>query len=203
MAYTPFSPIAIGSSNWGAPLNNAISEIDSVQMTNPDDHSLTHWTQDPVANAGGTAPTSGTVQTIKLWVRQPMTASLLAVGVTTPGVTLTAGQNFLGLYNSLGIRIGLTADQSAAWLTAGYREAAIVAPVALTPGAYYVAILANAATPPAFARGGITTASIANPKQTAADARFATGPTAQTSLPASITLASRTVASIPYWVAMG
>ena len=95
----------------------------------------------------------------------------------------------------------MTADQTANWGTTGGKEMALTAPVVVsTPGLYYVAILSNAGTTPSFARGSALTASIVNVKLTAATGRFTVGPTVQTSLPASITMASRTLAGNALWV---
>jgi hypothetical protein len=203
MAYIPYTPIPIGSLLWGAPLNTAIQQLDAAQMTHPQDHSLTHWTFPPATNMVGTALTSGTVSMSKLWVRQPVTISVVGVGIATVGAALVVNQNFLGLYDAAGNRLGVTADQTASWATIGYKQAALGAPVPLTAGYYYVAILSNAGTTPAFARGSALTSSIANANLTATDGAYTTGPAAQTSLPVSITMASRTLAGNTPWVTMG
>lgn len=202
MAYTPFTPIAIGSLNWGTPVNNGIATIDAAQTTNALDHDLLIWGFDPATNMVGTVLTSGTVNMAKLWVRQPTTITNVGASIATVGAALVAGQNFGGLYDAAGNRIGVTADQTAAWGTVGFKEMALTAPVAVTPGAYYVAVLSNAGTTPAFARGSALTSSIANAKLTATTGRFTTGPAAQTTLPVSITMAARTLTGNALWTAM-
>jgi len=202
MAYDLFDPIAIGSANWGTPVNNAFENIDRAMDSTQLDQDYVAWSWDSSMVAGTSTMTSGTVFTVKVWIRQPATVTNIAVGIGTPIVGGVAGQNFLGLYNSSGVRIGVTADLTAFWATAGHRESPLTAPVAVTPDHYYVAILSNAGTTPAFARGGIVTASFANGRLTAANARYATGPAAQTTLPASITLASRTLSANPHWVGL-
>lgn len=203
MAYIPYTPIPIGSINWGTPLNTAIQQLDAAQMTHPQDHALTHWTFSPATNMVGSTITSGTVSMSKLWVRQPVTISVVGVGITAIGAALVAGQNFLGLYDSAGNRLGQTADQTASWGTTGYKQAALTAPVPLTAGYYYVATLTNAGTSPSFARGSALTASIANANLTATDGAYTTGPAGQTTLPVSITMASRTLTGNTLWVTMG
>jgi hypothetical protein len=79
---------------------------------------------------------------------------------------------------------------------------ALTAPVAVTPGAYYVAVVCNAGTVPPFCRGSAITASVPNAKLTATNGRFTTGPVGQTALPASITMASRTLTANTLWVAV-
>ena len=205
MVYTPyFPPIAIGSLNWGAPLNTALANLDRAQPSTAQDQDMIQWTFDPASNMVGTALTSGTVNMAKIWIRQPVTINDVGASIATVGTGLTAGQNFAGLYDSAGIRLGQTADQTAAWGTVGYKQMALTAPVVIAaPGAYYVAILSNAGTAtPAFARGSALTSSIANANTTAANGRFTTGPAAQTTLPASITMASRTLTGNALWVSV-
>lgn len=203
MAYSPYVPIAIGAINWGTPVNNAFQELDETLQALPQDHSLMYWQFDPATNMVGSTITSGTVSMSKLWVRRATTITNLAVSIATVGVTLTAGQNFLGLYDATGTRLGVTADLTATWGTTGFKQSPLTAPVAVAAGPYWVAVLSNAATTPAFARGSALVASIANPNLTAADGRFTTGPAAQTSLPANIVMASRTLSGNTIWAAMG
>lgn len=205
MAYTPYFPaIAVGSLAWGTPLNAALANLDRVQESKAADHGLVNWNFSPYTNMVATAITSGTVNMAKVWIRQPVTVDSVAIGIGTVGAALVAGQNFAGLYDAGGNRLGQTADQTAAWGTVGGKDMALTAPVVIsTPGAYYVAVLSNAGTTPAFARGSALTPTIANINLTAADAAFATGPAGQTSLPVSITMASRTLTGNALWAAIG
>lgn len=202
MAYTPFTPIAIGSLNWGTPLNTAIQNLDRAQTSNAQDHDLLYWQFDPATNMVGSTITSGTVSMSKLWFRQSTTITNVALSITTVGAALVAGQNFAGLYDSLGTLLSATADQTANWGTIGFKEMALTAPQAVAAGYYYVAVVSNAGTTPAFARGSALTASIANAKLTATNGRFTTGPAGQTTLPASITMAARTLTGNALWVAV-
>lgn len=198
-----FPPIAIGSLNWGTPLNTALANLDKAQSPGPADQDLIAWAFDPATNMVGTAITSGTVNWSKVWIRQPATITNVCISMSATGTALVAGQNFAGLYNSGGVRVGVTADQTAAWGTAGFKEMALTAPFAVTtPDFYYVAIVCNATTTPSFARGSALTASIPNAKLTTTNGRFLTGPAAQTSLPASVTPASRTLTANALWSAV-
>jgi hypothetical protein len=205
MAYTPYFPaIAVGSLAWGVPLNTALANLDRVQESKAADQGLINWNFSPGTNLVATTITSGTVSMVKVWLRQPVTVNTVAIGIGTVGAGLVAGQNFAGLYDSGGNRLGQTADQTAAWGTTGGKNMSLTAPVAITaPGAYYVAILSNAGTTPAFVRGSAVASSIANINLTATDAAWATGPAAQTSLPATITMASRTITGNAMWAAIG
>lgn len=163
------------------------------------------WTYDSSIANGGTdaAMTSGTVYLSQFIVRQPITATNIAVYVTQIGGTLTSGQNFLGIYNSAGTRMGVTADQTTAWGTTGYKSAALTAPVALTPGKYWVAYLGNGTTPTRFARAaGILNATLYNGTLGTGQLRYASNATAQTSLPSSITPSSNTATNLPVWAAI-
>jgi hypothetical protein len=203
MAYTPFTPIPIGSLNWGAPLNTALQNLDRASEPSALDQDMISWQFDLATNMVASTVTSGTVQWSKLWIRQATTITNVCAAIGTVGTGLTAGQNFGGLYDPAGNRIGVTADQTAAWGTVGFKEMALTAPVAVTSGYYYVAILTNAATTtPAFARGSALTAAIPNAKVTATTARFATGPAAQTTLPVSVTMGTRTLSGNALWTAV-
>jgi hypothetical protein len=199
MAYN--MPIPIGTDPWGTLLNDSMFEIHRMLDTNMVDHGAIAWTFDPAANSGSSGLTSGVPFMSKVWVREPVTLSSVGISITTAGSGLTAGQNFIGIYNASGTRLAVSADQTAAFATTGYVEAAMTAPVAVTPGAYFLTLLANGTTPPSLARGAVagSGASTINFKLTATTGRYATGPAAQTSLPVSITMASRTLSAISMW----
>lgn len=202
MPYVPSTPIAIGSLAWGTPVNDRFANLDRAQVQVAQDHDFITWQFDPATNMVGTVITSGTVNMSKLWIRQNVTITNVCVSISAVGAGLVAGQNFGGLYDSLGTRIGVTADQTAAWGTAGFKEMALTAPVAVTPGYYYVAIVSNAGTTPAFCRGSAITASVPNAKLTVTNGRFTINPAGQTSLPASITMGARTLTANSLWVAV-
>lgn len=201
-----FTPIPIGSLAWGAPVNSALTDqdtrISALQsgVEAPEDQGLLAAPYDIALSSAAQLPTSGTIYMVALNIRTPATASSLVLPSFTSGTGLVAGQNWAGLYNQAGTRIGLTADQTTAWATTGVKTMAIT-PVALAAGRYYVAFLTNAASTPGFLRS-LSVASlpeIPNLGYNATDARWATGPTAQTTLPASITMASRTPLGLTYW----
>ena len=190
---------AHGTLNWDVPLNSILGQLGNHWY--PSDQGWLSWTHDP-ANNVGSAPlnTSGIVYMLAVPLRQITTVSTIIVGVQAAGGTLTAGQCFAGLYDSTGVRVGVTADQAANWGTTGAKVMPLTAPALLQPGMYYVALLFNGGTGPALTRG-ITDAlgGVMNTNLTAATFRFSSGPTAQTSLPASITMASRTSVMTCWW----
>jgi len=129
---------------------------------------------------------------------------MVTVG-TTLGSGFTSSQNFAGLYDDTGARIGITADQSSAWATAGVKVMALTAATTIQAGRdYFVAILANATTPPSFvtaaANNSTTTlnANLANAAQ-----RFSVNGTSATSLPGSVALSSNSSSGTrSFWTAL-
>jgi hypothetical protein len=206
MAYTP---IVIGSLNWGAPVNAAftsqdlrISDIEAQGSLTLGATTLTATNYDPAYGAAATALTSGTVFMQRIDVPYSLLVSNIhQTIVTTAGSGLVAAQNFAGLYTAAGTRIGVTADQSVAWTTTGEKNMALVAPALITAGTYYVALLSNGTTPPSFLRIAVSASvsDLVNHGLTTSTARWTTGPTAQTTLPASITMASRVLSGTTYF----
>lgn len=198
------APIPIGTDPWGALLNDTLFELHRTINTNPVDHGAIAWTFDPASNSGSSTITAGTPFMSKIWVREPTTLSSIMISVTTAGSALTVGQNFAGIYDATGTRIAVSADQTAAWGGTGLISMAMTAPVAVTPGAYFLTLLANGTTSPNLARGAVAGSgpSTINFGLTATTGRYATGPAGQTSLPATITMASRTLSAISMWSAV-
>lgn len=79
---------------------------------------------------------------------------------------------------------------------------AFTAPYAAAAGVYYLVLVCNGTTPITIFRtvAATTAAAMINHGMTAAVARYTTGPTAQTSLPASVTMASRTLSGTAHWM---
>lgn len=183
-------------------LQYPLSTVNNAAFT-PADHGLVAWTHDPASlRSTSNATTSGTVYLCKVKVVNRSTVvTNVIVGIEGAGVTLTAGQSFVGLYNSSGTLLSASADQSGNWTSTGLKTIALSAAQTLAVGTYYVAILSVGTTPPTFAMGAGGATTVSAGLATSA-ARFLTGPTAQTSLPASITLASQTVTSGARWAAL-
>lgn len=195
-----FTPIVIGSLAWGGPVNAALASQDARISTLESKTNASSWgnwiatTYDPALAAAATVLTSGTVTMVRLDLAAPATINSLVTCVVNAGVTLTAGQNFAGLYDATGTRVAVTSDQSAAWLTTGEKVMALTAPYAAVAGTYYAAYLSNGTTPPGLIRtvsSGSVTAFI-NRGQSVGVARFTTSSVGQTTLPASVTMGART-----------
>jgi hypothetical protein len=124
--------------------------------------------------------------------------------VTKPS-TLTAGQNFVGLYDSSGTRVAVSADLASDWAVSGYKTTAFTASASLTTGAYFAAWLSVGTTPITVARASAMNSAALNAGMTAAAARYSTGGTgwtAQTSLPSPGTMANRTAGATSIWCAL-
>ncbi|WPH59026.1 hypothetical protein SEA_LUCKYSOCKE_12 [Streptomyces phage LuckySocke] len=183
-------------------LQYPLSDVNDATFT-PADHGLIAWTHDPATlRSASNATVSGTVYLAKVKiVNRSTVVSNIIVGIEAAGATLTAGQSLVGLYNSSGTRLAVSADQSANWTSTGLKTIALTTPQTLAVGSYYVAILSVGTTPPQFAMGAGGSTSV-NAGLTTGTARFLAGPTAQTSLPASITLGSQTVQTGARWAAL-
>lgn len=203
-----YTDIPIGSLNWGGPVNAAFTDHDTrittlnrMQTSAATDQNLIAWTFDGATTLTASTPTSGTVNMLKIWVREPATINNVAMTVITAPTALVAAQNIAGLYDLAGNRLAVTADQTANWATTGLKDMPLTVPYVAAAGAYYIAFVSNGATPPAFGRGSSLAAGGAtvNIGLTAPDARYTTGPVAQTTLPATITMAARTIDTRAWW----
>lgn len=189
-----------GQLNWHTPLNAALSELQNAPGLGPEDYGLVSWAYPVMQCSGSAVPTSGTVRMVRLPALAVTTTFTSACcHIATAPTTPTAGQNFMGLYDSTGTRVAVTADATTPFTTTGDKIVAFTAPYVAAPGTYYLAILANAATPPAFSLCASHSASAANFNTGVATAQFTNGPAAQTTLPASITMASRTTSLNCTW----
>lgn len=158
----------------------------------PEDQGLLAWAFDPVHAVSFNATSSGAIALSKVWLRQAATVTNIIYAVVDAGTGIVAGQNFVGLYNSAGTRVGVSADQSANMGSAGtIVTAALTSPYAAAAGFYWVAFLTNATGSPTIARpGSLAVTGLAAIGGTAATSRFGTIGSGQTSLPSSFTPAS-------------
>jgi hypothetical protein len=168
----------------------------------PSDQNLISWSVDPATPVNSTVVPTGALQLVRVLVRKATTVTNIIVDVATAGVTLTASENFVGLYNSSGTLLSGSADQTTNFGTAGTYTIPLTTPQAVVAGTYYVGILTNGTTGPQMARGnGLSGGvSFANAGLTASTYRYATNGTGLTSLPASVTMGSNTQATVPFAV---
>jgi len=158
----------------------------------PADSSWLEWNYDPALIQAASGAVSGTIQAIRINVRYAMSVTNVILYQHAAGITLTAAQNLAGLYTSAGVQVGVTADQSGVWNSGVqvFKTMALTGgPFLIQPGFYWVLALAVGTTPPTWGKmvssGFSNTTS--NPNTGVTAARWATGATAQTTLPASFT----------------
>jgi hypothetical protein len=164
----------------------------------PSDLGYLAWTYDPALSLSvAGAVTSGTVNIFRILIRAPVLVTSIELEIGTAGVTLTAGQNLLGLVTPAGTQIGITADQSAAWVSTGLKTAALTGgPFVLSPPFVWAELLSVGATPPLFARLNNVNATITNTGAAATtNFRCATNVTGQTALPSPLVPASSVAAA--------
>lgn len=195
-------PGVIGATGTTASPTRETLQVDDygVSRLGPD-HGLLGSTADPALVSSGKLAVNGTVYLARLYVRKAATATKLYWGVNTAGVTATAGQNFVGLYDSTGTRLASVGVDARVTTTGVFTE---TISAAVTPGYYYVAFVFNASTAPQpYRTPGDLSASLANLNiGSASRYRFATNGTGQTSLPSSLTLGSNSASQAAYWAAL-
>lgn len=157
------------------------------------------WAFDPTTVGTGQTGTAGTVYLSRINVGQSATATKLIWGINTAGSGVTAGQNFVALFNSSGTRLANVGVDARITTTGVFAE---TINVALTPGFYWVAILVNATSMPAIYRGGFLNGTLVNGVLPASAARFATNGTGLTAMPSSITPGSNSFSQSTYYAAL-
>lgn len=196
-------------SRTAAPLDPGGVLYGPYQSDHPSRHGLREWNFDPIntsATAAGQVATAGQPLLMKLFAQTGGTVNNILAVLGTAGTLLTTNQNFAGLYDDTGARIGVTADQTSIWMgTTGTKTMALASPATVQIGRdYFVAILSNGSTGASFLPAATNTLT-ATPNVNLGNAalRFAVNGTGQTSLPTSLTLANNTATgSRPFWVGL-
>lgn len=227
-----YTPIARDSQDWDVPVNAAFTSQDSrlttaegnittntsnistnttqIAALQPTEHNALAsgykaWTF-PAEQVSGTGITltSSAVTLGRVLVNSTQSVSSVALYVVATGTSLVSGQNFAGIYNSSGTLVATTADLTTAWGSTGWMSHSLVGgPYSLTAGAYWVALVSNAATTPAFGKNNnALSGALYNGALTAANFRFATNGTATTALPGTITPASNVTSNRPLWLGL-
>lgn len=182
-----------------------VGNIGLADRTGPEweasDHGLITWAFDPSTAQQTSTPlaTAGLLYVVKLHVPAAQPVTNIVASVLTAGVGLTAGQCFATLYQ-FGAKLGITADQAAAWASTGNKTMPIAGgPVNVAAGDVYVTFHFNGTTGPAFSRGaGIAFVNIG---LNTTVARYGTADTTITTTPPA-TLGTVSSLSIAYWAAL-
>lgn len=183
------------SSSHTSQISALTAEVDALQVLldtlerQPNERGFISWTQQPeTTQSVGTAPPTGSMRLQRHRIRKNTTITNLHVVVLTVGSGLTAGQNFLGLYDAAGNLLAQSADQSTAWTGAGLKTTPLTSPYVATAGDYYVGILAVGTTTPAFARGHDNSSSFMNGLTASGQHLYISHGSGLTALPATVTL---------------
>jgi hypothetical protein len=208
---TAASTVAAGNDSriTGAAQSGAAVSFSSLDVTGqalglatPRARGLIGWSTDPGNVAAGSTMTLGTVYLVGIYVNRSVSATTIYWGFTTTAVTSpTAGQCFVGLYNSSGTRLVTAAVESVAGTTG--LNATTISSTALTPGLYWVGLVFNGSSAGTHYRAASLTSSVLNIGVTAASFQFATNGTTQTSLPSTITPSSNVGGATAFFVAIG
>ncbi len=217
MTYTPFygggwqdSP-STSTPITAASLTNfdtGIQGLQAINATGPSEQGYVGWTFNPhvlpAAIAGVAIPTAAVVWLWKVPIAVATPVTTIRSYLVTAGATLTSGQNFAGLIDSTGSKIATTADQTTNWTGAtGILDMTLTAgPFTVNPPFCWIAIVFNGTTGPSFARANNLSAAFANGKLSAANTKYGSILTGQTSIPTSITPSSISQNPQTYWGAI-
>lgn len=185
-----------------------VGDAQHAQGWQPTDSGWLAQNFDPGLISGSGTAASGTIQAIRVNVRNPMPVTNVILFQAAAGTGLTTGQNLVGLYSSTGMQIGVTADQTTNWGsgTDVFKTMALTGgPFTVSPPYVWVMPLPVEAsgTTPSWGRYQDFTSSTSNPNLATSAARWATGATGATALPASFTPSSYlTMAQRQYWAAL-
>lgn len=99
------------------------------------------------AVSGTVAPTAGLLNVVRITLPRACSVTNIIMSVSTQGTALTSGQNFVALYTGAGVKVGVSADQTAAWGTTGLKTAALASgPFSMPAGNAYIGWWSNAGT---------------------------------------------------------
>lgn len=153
-------------------------------------HGLVGWTYDPSGANQNLTVGSGQIVMGKITLLTVTTINNILYSLASSGSGMTSGQNFVGLYNSSGTRLAVSADQTTNMGSSG-EHIAPVTTVTVEPGDYYVVILMNGTGIPNLHASLSTGTGLTNVNLSVGSLRASTLSGTFTSLPASITMANQ------------
>lgn len=182
-----------------------ITAVENRASVMPGDVGYVSWSSDPHACGSSLMqPTTGVLYPQRLPIKVAgQIITNIHVGIQATG-TLTSGQNFLALYDAVtGTRLGVTADLTTAFGTAGEIKAALTAPVTIaSAGWVYAALLVNGSAAPQFARSGSLVPGLGNAQSASSAKRYGSLGSAQVATPTTITLTSIANSSNGVWIGL-
>lgn len=163
----------------------------------PQDQNLLAWTGDPNdaghVTAQSAAGVGGRVTLVRIKFRRPTLVSNIWLGLSGLPTSGPLADCYIGLYNSTGARVAVSADITADLTTgATAKPLAMVTPYLAAPGFYYIALLLNGTWATNSFTLKATGAGISvNAGLSAGALRFSNLLTSQTTLPTSVTLSNQ------------
>lgn len=169
----------------------------------PQDQNLLAWTGDPNdaghVTAHSAAGVGGRVTLVRIKFRRPTLVSNIWLGLSgLPAGGDALANCYIGLYDSTGTRVAVSADISASLTTGATAKALpMVTPYLAAPGFYYIALLLNGTwTTNSFTLKATGAGISVNAGLSAGSLRYSSVLTGQTTLPASITLSNQSTSII-------
>jgi hypothetical protein len=168
----------------------------------PSDQGLLAWTYDPDmaghVTAQSAAGVGGRITLTKVILRESVTWSRIWFGLSGIDAGASLSDCYLGVYDSDGTRVGVTADMSADLMTGAIAKAVdLASPFTAGPGEYFIAMLLNGTWTTNALHFKASGAGISvNANLTAPQLRYSNMLTGQTSLPASLDLTAQTTSII-------
>jgi hypothetical protein len=178
---------------------DAMERYAPSMVAQPRHHKLLGWTMPPYAAGANVSFTGGVAFYSKVRVPETVTFGTVHWHVSVAAVNggASIANSFLGLYNSAGTRLGITADQSTAFQSTGLKSASLTVDggqsltVTGGPDAYvFIAVLIGTQATTAGQARGSSSQSV-NLGLVAADgAQAGTAGSGLSALPASVTVSS-------------
>lgn len=200
---TPAAPTASAGTNTTQVATTAFATTASAENARhfrAPDQGFASWAFDPLNCTTSSQPSSGNIYLMRLQVPAAFNVTRFYWGVATAGASITAGQNFVGIYDTTGtllVSAGVDADVTA---SAGPKTTTLSS-TALSAGWVWGAFLFVASTTPSILRIPAQSNNAYNANLTAATYRFANAGSGKTSL-TSFTPSSNSSGS-GFWCAIG
>ncbi|MFI1161347.1 hypothetical protein [Streptomyces sioyaensis] len=193
----PVTPAAIG-----AYTATAGADLEALRPDLPSDQNLLAWTYDPNMAGHVTAQSSGgvagRVTLVRLIIRKQITWSNVWIGLAGVDTGATLANCYLGVYDTSGTRVGVTADISTSLMSGATAKALpLTTPFTAVAGTYFIAMLLNGTWTTNSLTFKSSGAGISvNAGLTAPNLRYSNLLTGQTSLPGTLSLASQSTSII-------
>jgi hypothetical protein len=168
----------------------------------PADTGLISWSYPPWAASSAGPGASGTIYYMRVKLPSAATVTGVRLYQTSAGSALTSGQCLVGLYDSAGNRVAVSADQSTAWASGSQvnKDAAFTSQYSAAAGYYWVALLFVGTTGPSWSKG--PPSGLMNAGWSSAPFPALVSGSGQTALPASVTLSSLSVTVSAFWASV-